>query len=169
MSKKSIEQLREQTTLYAIEHITGKGMHRGIAWLRDSFNEYCEAIGANVFNPDEIDFDLEKVVACLKQEPWMAEIAVRPAAERTWEDRQRVARDFIRKYWPYEQKQRITVKDINNVLKVADPLSHRHLVAQSVAIDCIHALDNEGLKRLDVVLQDLEKNPHIGQSNTMRR
>ena len=166
---KTIDQLKEQTAQYAIEHITGKGMHRGIAWLRDSFNELCEAMHANEFNPDDIGFDLEKVINCLKQEPWMAEIAAKPVSERTWEDRQRVAQGFIRKYWPYEQKQRITVKNINDILKVADPLSHRHLVGQKVAIDCIHALDKEQLQRLDGILRDLEKNPTLGLAKGVGR
>ncbi len=39
-----IQRLREQTAQYAVEHITGKGMHTGYAWLRDSFNEYYQAI-----------------------------------------------------------------------------------------------------------------------------
>ena len=160
---KTIKQLQEQTAQYAIEHITGEGMHTGLAWLRDSFNELCEAMGANEFNLDDINFELEKVCNCLKQEPWIAEIAAKPEHERTWEDRQRVAQGFIRKYWPYEQKQRITVKDINDVLKVADPLSHRHIVAQKVAIDCIHALNHAQLQQLDKVLDDIVKNPKVEQ------
>ena len=30
---KTIDQLKEQTAQYAIEHITGKGMHTGIALI----------------------------------------------------------------------------------------------------------------------------------------
>lgn len=167
--KKTIDQLKKQTAQYAIEHITGNGLHKGIAWFRDSFNELCEAMHANEFNPDDIGFDLEKVTNCLKREPWVAEIAAKPVSERTWEDRQRVAQGFIRKYWPYEQKQRITVQDINDILKVADPLSHRHLVGQKVAIDCIYALDSDQLHRLDDILGDLEKNPILGQSKGVGR
>mgnify|MGYP006989021787 FL=1 len=169
MTEQEIQNLRERTAQYAIEHITKEGMHRGIAWLRDSFNEYCEAIGANEFNPDDIGFDLEKLTSCLKREPWIAEIARKPETDRTWEDRQRVAQGFIRKYWPYEEKQRITVKDINDVLKVADPLSHRHLLAQKVAIDCIHALDQEQLQQLDEVLDDIARNPEQSQSRLAQR
>lgn len=164
MATVNIDQLKEQTAQYAIEHITGRGMHTGIAWFRDSFNELCEAMHANEFNPEYIGFDLEKVTNCLKQEPWITKIAAKPVSERTWEDRQRVAQSFIRKYWPYEQKQRITVKDINDILMVVNPLSHRHLVGQKVAIDCIHALDNDQMQRLDGILRDLEKNPNLGQS-----
>lgn len=107
----TIEQLRQQTAQYAIEHIRGKGMHTGIAWLRDSFNEYCDAIGANEYRPEDINFEMDELVAHLKKEPWLAEIARKPETERTWEDRQRVAQGFVRKYWPYERKPRITVKD----------------------------------------------------------
>ena len=39
MATVNIDQLKEQTAQYAIEHITGRGMHTGIAWFRDSFNE----------------------------------------------------------------------------------------------------------------------------------
>ena len=42
----TIEKLQKQTAQYAIEYITGKGMHTGIAWFRDSFNELCDAMGA---------------------------------------------------------------------------------------------------------------------------
>ena len=57
----------------------------------------------------------------------------------------------------------VTTKDVADVLKVADPLSHRHLLAQKVAIDCIHALDNEQLQQLDKVLEDIVKNPKVEQ------
>lgn len=87
-----IEQLKQQTAQYATEHITGKGMHTGIAWLRDSFNEFCEAMGAN-----------------------------------------------------------------------------DHLVAQRVAIDCIHALDQQQLEQLDGVLNDLSKKPNLGINKGISR
>ena len=94
-----VEQLRRQTAQYAIEHITGKGMHTGIAWLQDSFNEYFDAAGT-------------------------------PGISRTPETE----------------------------------LAHRQIFAQRVAIDCIHALDSEQLRRLDDVLQEVAKNPNLGRA-----
>lgn len=96
---KDINKLREQTSQYAIEHITGKGMHTGIAWLRDSFNDYFSAISSpNVRTTDEAT------------------------------------------------------------------IGHRQLLAQKIAIDCIHTLDGEQLKRLDGVLDEIARNPAQGRS-----
>lgn len=165
--EKTIEQLNAETAQYAIEHITGKGMHTGIAWLRDSFNELCEAMHANEFNPDELSFELEDLVENLKRNPWVGEIAGKPADKRTTEDIDRIVNNFICDNW-LMQPEEVTTKHVADVLKVADPLSHRHLVGQKVAIDCIHALDNEQMQHLDAVLKDLEKNPNIGQSNHLK-
>lgn len=91
-----IEKLRNETTQYAIEHITRKGMHTGIAWLRDSFNDYYDAIktpGVNISQENDI--------------------------------------------------------------------AHRKILAQKVAIDCIHALNHEQLQQLDKVLQVIASEPRI--------
>lgn len=165
---KTIDQLKEQTAQYAIEHITGKGMHTGIAWFRDSFNELCEAMHANEFNPDDISFELDDLVDNLKKAPWVAEVASKSADSRTTEEIDRVVNDFICEYW-LMQPEEVTTKNVADVLKVADPLSHRHLVGQKVAIDCIYALDNGQLQRLDEILRDLEKNPNLGQSKGVGR
>ena len=165
---KTMDQLKEQTAQYAIEHITGKGMHTGIAWFRDSFNELCEAMHANEFNPDDISFELDDLVDNLKKAPWVAEVASKSADSRTTEEIDRVVNDFICEYW-LMQPEEVTTKNVADVLKVADPLSHRHLVGQKVAIDCIHALDNGQLQRLDEILRDLEKNPNLGQSKGVGR
>lgn len=85
-----IQKLREQTAQYAIEHITKKGMHTGYAWLRDSFNEYYDAIKTP---------------------------GVKISAE--------------------------------------SDIAHREILAQKVAIDCIHKLSNEQLQQLDKVLKDI--------------
>lgn len=98
MNEKKIEQLKEQTAKYAIEHITGNGMHTGIAWLRDSFNDYCESIKTTGVN----------------------------------------------------------ISEENNI-------AHRHLLAQKVAIDCIHALNHDQLQQLDKVLDEIVKNPNVEQ------
>lgn len=157
---KTTEHMKEQTTQYAIEHITGKGQHTGIAWLRDSFNELCEVMHANEWKPEDIGFDLNDVTKNLKKAPWLTEIARKAAYQRTTEDINKVVNDFICKYWSMRPAE-VTSKDVADVLKVADPLSHRHLVGQKVAIGCIHALDKEQLERLDGILRDIEMNPKI--------
>lgn len=165
---KTVEQLREQTAQYAIEHITGKGLHKGIGWLRDSFNQLCEAMGANEFNPGDIGFELDELAENLKKAPWVAEIAGKPADSRTTEDIARIVNDFFCGHWLL-QPEEVTSKDVAQLLNFANPYNHRHLVAQKVAIDCIYALDNEELQQLDGVLADLEKNPDLGRSKGMRR
>ena len=164
---KTIEELQEQTAHYAIEHITGKGLHKGVGWLRDSFNQLCEAMGIpELQEPD--NYDSDDVIEALRQEPWVKDIAGKPADARTLDDIDRIVNDFFCKHWLL-QPEEVTTKDVADVLKVADPLSHRHLVAQKVAIDCIYALDNDELQQLDGVLGDLEKNPDLGRSKGMRR
>ena len=96
MDDSKIERLRQQTAQYAIEHITGKGMHTGVKWLQDSFNEYYYAIrtpGVKISQESEI--------------------------------------------------------------------GHRQILAQKVAIDSIHKLNNEQLERLDKVLCDIAKDVRI--------
>lgn len=161
--EKTLEQLKQQTAQYAIEHITGKGMHSGINWLRDSFNELCEVIGANEYDPDNLSFELDDLIENLKKEPWVADIARKSADSRTTEDIDRIVNDFICEYW-LMQPEEVTTKHVADVLKVANPLSHRHLVGQKLAINCIHALNNEELQRLDDVLREIEKNPDYGRS-----
>lgn len=167
-TEREIQVLRDRTAQYAIEHITKEGMHRGIAWLRDSFNEYCEAIGANEFNPEDIGFEIENLTDNLKKAPWVTEIAGKSADSRTTEDIDRLVNDFICEYWLMKPEE-VTTKDVADVLRVADPLSHRHLLAQKVAIDCIHALNNEQLQQLDEVLDDIARNPEQSQSRRVQR
>ena len=64
------------------------------------------------------------------------------------------------KYWMM-QKAEISTKHISDILKVANPLSKRRLVAQRIVIECIHALDKEQLARLESVLHDIALNPNI--------
>ncbi len=158
---KTLDQRKELTAQYAIEYITGKGMHSCIAWFRDSFNELCEAMHANEFNPDDLSFEIEDLTENLKKEPWVAEIAGKGSMiTLPMEDIDLIVNYFICEHWLIRPEE-VTTKHVADVLKVADPLSHRHLVGQKVAIDCIHALDKEQLQRLDDVLRDLEMNPKI--------
>lgn len=168
MTDNELQVLRDKTAQYAIEHITGEGMHKGIAWLRDSFNEYCAAIGANEFNPNDIGFELEDLTENLKKAPWVAEIARKPVDSRTTEDIDRVVNGFVCEFWLMKPEE-VTTKDVADILKVADPLSHRHLLAQKVAIDCIHALDQEQLQQLDKVLDEIASNPGKSQSFRLGR
>lgn len=82
MTERDLDKMEQRCSQYAIEHITGKGLHTGERWLKEEFNEYCEAINAN----------------------------------------------------DYER---------------------RHIVAQKIAINSIHALDHDQLQRLDKVLDGI--------------
>ena len=42
MSEKEIKEKWSEVLEYATEHATKKGLHTGIKWLEDSFNEYLE-------------------------------------------------------------------------------------------------------------------------------
>lgn len=91
---KTIEQLRAETAQYAVEHITSQGMHTGIAWLRDSFNDLYDAMGT-------------------------------PSVRMSQESE----------------------------------VGHRRLLAQQVAMDCIHRLNSAQLQQLDHVLEEIAKTP----------
>ena len=97
-----IAKLRAETSQYAIEHITGNGMHKGIRWLQDSFNDYYKAIST-------------------------------PGIKISQES----------------------------------DIAHRKILAQKVAIDCIHALNKEQLGQLDKVLDGIAKD--ITVNNGLKR
>lgn len=97
-----IAKLRAETSQYAIEHITGNGLHRNIRWLQDSFNDYYKAISTPGIKISE-----------------------------------------------------------------ESDIAHRKILAQKVAIDCIHALNKEQLERLDNVLVGIAKD--ISVNNVLRR
>lgn len=161
-----IDRLKEQTAHYAIEHITGKGHHTGIAWLRDSFNELCEAMG--IPTPQAPDnFEREDVISALKEEPWVKDIAAKPADQRTTEDIDRIVNDFYCEHWLLKPEE-VTSKDVAQLMNFADPNSHRKIVAQRVAIDCIHALNHEQLQQLDKVLDDVAQNPSENKGITRK-
>ena len=46
MATTELDKMEQRCTQYAIEHITGKGLHTGERWLKDEFNTYCEAAAA---------------------------------------------------------------------------------------------------------------------------
>ena len=161
MTGDMMKQLYTRTAQYAIEHITGNGMHTDIVWFSDSFNELCEAMHANEFNPDDLSFEIEDLTKNLKKEPWVSEIAGKGSMiTLPMEDIDLIVNNFICEYWLMRPEE-VTSKHVVDVLKVADPLSHRHLVGQKVAINCIHALNLEQMQRLDDILRDIEMNPQI--------
>ena len=87
---------------YFTQVITGNGMHTGIRWLQDAFNDYYKAIctpGVRISEQSDV--------------------------------------------------------------------AHRKILAQRVAIDCIHALSKEQLERLDKVLDSIVND--IRQKNDLRR
>lgn len=160
MGNIDIEKLRQETADWAVKYIKSGS---GFPWLRDKFNALCGAMGANEFDPNDIGFELEDISNALKEDPWVTEIAAKGVGKCTSKDIDRIVEDFICKHWVMA-KAEVTSKDVADVLKVADPLSRRHLVAQKVAIDCIHALDKTLLDRLDKELDGIVRNPNIGQS-----
>ena len=162
MKEINIDKLKEQTAQYAIDHVTGRGTHTHIAFLRDSFNKLCAAMGANEWKPEDIGFDLDTVVKALKAEPWVKDIAAKSAGQRTREDMLRIARNFIRKYWSVNEKPTVTLKDVNDILNVINPFSRRLVVANRVSIDCLKKIPSHKIHRLDEILGNLARNPNYG-------
>lgn len=47
MTDQELDRMEQRCSQYAIEHITGNGLHTGLPWIKDAFNDYCNAINAN--------------------------------------------------------------------------------------------------------------------------
>lgn len=157
MEEKKISMLKQQTAQYAVEHITGKGEHKEINWLRDSFNELCDEM--NIPRPQELDnYDRKDVLEALKKDPWVKDIAKKGAGIITKKETKRIVEEFFCKHWMMKPEE-VTSKDVTQLLKYVDPYSHRHIVANQIAIECIAKLNYDELHRLDIVLSELEKNP----------
>lgn len=165
MESNDIDKLRKETADWAVKYIKSG---TGFPWLRDKFNALCDAMGAEKINPKEIRFELEDLTANLKKDPWVIEIAAKPADSRTAEDISRVVKDFICKHWLMKPEE-VDSKDVADVLKVADPLSIRNRVAVNVYIHCTNSLDKIQLEKLDKELYDLVRNPNIGLSRGLGR
>ena len=148
-----IEKLQHETADNAIKYIkTGTG----IDCLRDSFNELCKAMG--IPTPQAPDnYEREDIINALKEEPWVKDIAAKPADQRTLEDIDRIVNDFYCEHWLMKPEE-VTSKDVAQLMDFADPNSHRHIAAQRVAIDCIHALNHEQLQQLDKALNAVAAN-----------
>lgn len=148
----------QQTVKAAVEYIESGG---GLADLRMHFNKLCEDWHADEFYPDELSMDVGEIAIHISDEPWIKDLAVLPGHELSWQMTGRVVEDFICKYWSVA-KEEVTSKNVKDVLRVADPLSRRHVVAQRVVIECIHDLKTEGqLRRLDRLMDQLATNPRL--------
>ena len=148
----------QQTVKAAVEYIESG---TGFADLRKHFNQLCKDWHADEFNPDELSLDVNDIAVHTYDEPWIRDIAAIPAHERTWQMNVRVVEEFIAKYWVMP-KEEITTGMVADVLRVADPLSRRHIIAQRVVIECIHALQTETeLRRLDRLMDALATNPRL--------
>ncbi|MBO4452073.1 MAG: hypothetical protein J5770_06630 [Bacteroidaceae bacterium] len=163
-----IGKLSAETAQYAVEHITRKGMHTGIAWFSDSFNELCDATPDQRIDPDDIGFDFDDVKEAIKRDPWIQEIAAKPAEQLTKADIDRVVKDFISKNWLMDPGE-VDTKDVADVLKVADPTAHRREVALDVMNACNSKLNEEQMDKLEGVLKELVNNPSLGQSRGIGR
>ena len=135
--------------------------HRPLSLLRTFFNKLCEDWHADEFNPDELSLDINDITRHLALEPWVKDLAALPEHELSWQMTGRVVDDFICKYWMMS-KEEVTAQMVKDVLRVADPLSRRHILAQRVVINCIHDLQTEAqLRRLDCLMDDLAMNPKL--------
>lgn len=148
----------QQTVKAAVEYIENG---RYFTELAGSFNKLCDDWHANEYDPDELSLDVNEIARHINDEPWITDIAAMPAHERTWQMNVRVVEEFIAKYWVLS-KEEITTQMVADVLRVADPLSRRHILAQRVVIECIHDLHTEQeLKRLDIMMSELATNPRL--------
>ena len=152
----------QDTVKAAVEYIVGDDGN--FAYLRMCFNRLCEDWHADEFDPDDLSLDINEITLRIADEPWIKDIAALPDHERTWQMTERVVEEFIHKYWMMP-KEEITTKNVADVLRVADPLSKRHIIAQRVVIESISKFRGihtcEELKRLDRLMDDLATNPRL--------
>ena len=152
------DQHLQETVKAAVDYIAGNG---DFSVLRQRFNRLCKDWNADEFNPEDLSLDISDIARHIEDEPWVKEIAATPAPYRTRQMIVRVVEEFIHKYW-YIHKEEITTKNVADVLRVADPHSRRHIIAQRVVIDCIHRIQTNGqLRRLDRLMDALATNPRM--------
>lgn len=143
--------------LYYINH----GRSHSLFGLTEHFNRLCKDWDADEFDPDDLSLDINEIAILIEKEPWVKNIAAAPAYKRTKQMNDRVVKEFIAKYWVLS-KEEITTQMVADVLRVADPLSRRHVLAQRVVIECIHELKKEEqLRRLDSIMDSLATNPRL--------
>lgn len=154
-----VKDLHMQQTVKAAVYYIENG--RYFAELAGSFNQLCKDWHADEYDPDKLSLDVSDIACHIDDEPWIRNIAAIPAHERTWQMNERVVEEFIHKYW-FIDKYEITTQNVADVLRVADPLSRRHILAQRVVIECIHDLKTEEqLRQLDRLMDALATNPKL--------
>ena len=154
-----VKDLHMQQTVKAAVYYIENG--RYLAELASCFNRLCEDWDADEFDPDGLSLDVNDIARHIEEEPWIRNVAAMPAYKRTWQMNVRVVEEFIAKYWVLS-KEEITTQMVADVLRVADPLSRRHILAQRVVIECIHDLKTEEqLRRLDRLMDQLATNPRL--------
>lgn len=154
-----VKDLHTQETVKAAVEYIKSGM--GFTDLRCCFNQLCKDWDADEYDPDLLSLSITGIDRMISEDPWIKDIAAMPAYKRTSQMTERVADEFIAKYWPLS-KEKITSRMISDALRVADPLSRRHILAQRVVIECIHALQTETeLHRLDRLMDALATDPRL--------
>lgn len=155
-AKRRQNQLLQQTAQYAKEHITNRGMHTGINWFLDSFEEYCSEAGKSLLPENDFFFNKEDIDRLLKSEPHISEIAQKIPSLRTSDDITKV-RDFIGRNFAMEQEE-IVDADVDNVLYYADPQSSRRAAANKVYKECYGHLTKDEVKKLSGLLNEAVNN-----------
>lgn len=151
-TKRKQNQLLQQTAQYAKEHITNRGMHTGINWFLDSFEEYCSETGKSILPEGDFFFNKEDIDRLLKSEPHICVIAKKIPSLRTPDDIAKV-RDFIGRNFAMEPEE-IVDAHVENVLYYADPQSARKEAAKKVYAECAKHLSKEEMKKLPEILQE---------------
>ena len=154
----TVKDLHMQETVKAAVKYIKSG--EGLADLRDRFNQLCKDWDADEYDPDDLSLSITGIDRMIAENPWIKNIAAMPACKRTSQMIERVVKEFIAKYWVFVNKEKITTRMVADALRVADPLSKRHIIAQRVVIESIRELQTETeLRRLDCLMDDLATNP----------
>ena len=141
---------------YAKEHATGEGNHIGYKWLQDAFEDYRAAIGAPEINPDDIGFEMDELMENINKEPWVTEIARKPAPERPSDYSCLIVEEFLHKYW-LGKLDEFTTKDVADVLKVAAWHHDRVTLAGKIANELRYNRDEHGHVSLGLTDEQLNK------------
>lgn len=163
-AKRKQYQLLQETAQYAKEHITGKGMHTGIAWFQDSYEEYCSVAGKSLIPENTLFFHKEDADRFLKDAPHIKEIAQKISSERTPDDIEKV-RDFIGRNFSLVLEE-ISDAHVESILSYADSQSARKEAAKKVYAECAKHLSKEEMKKLPEILQAAVNN---NKANELKR
>ena len=162
--KRKQNQILQQTIQYAKEHITGKGMHTGIKWFQDAFEEYCKEYGEpTLWEFKSGLFSKENFDKILNQEPEIREIAHKDPSLRTDKEIEKV-KDFIGRNFNMEPEE-IEERDIDDILELCDPQSPRDVAADNVYEACAKQFSDKEMEKLQGILDDAVK---ISQDNQLK-